>query len=738
MLRLPPERDVSKLTAESLRTIVHELQVHQTELEIQNEELRRTQLELTEARDRYADLYDFAPVGYFTLDPNGLIVEVNLNGAHMVKRERRSLVGKPFVVLVSPQDRDRFYLHLRAVFLTKERQACEIELAAQQGEPIVVRMETLAQGQNGAAALCRAAVSDITQAKRAQAEVLTQERILSSMMEGVCVCDEARRITFVNQAFEHMVGYLSDELLGRDLATLEHCVPEEEGRTLRQEFDQALANGYWRGELLCLRKDGAPFDAMVRVNVLNLSRKKSLVVVWEDITALKQAERALRDSEHRFRIIFESATDLIYIKDRSLRYTHVNPAFARLFDRPVETIVGLTFEKLFGKEGAAYETDVDSRVLQGQTIEEEITRPIDAASRKFHEVKVPLRNELEEIIGLCGIARDITERGERSARPGREPDHSRSKVMQETLRVARRAAQRDSIVLLRGETGCGKDYLARYIHDHSGRAGGPYFSINCGALPPELAESELFGHERGAFTGAHARKRGLLELAEGGTLLLNEIGELPLALQAKLLTFLDTRNFTRVGGEKQISVNARIMAATNRNLEAEVEAGRFRQDLFYRLNVMVIEIPPLRERLEDIPTLVEEITSRLTTELDLAHRPKIGDAMLRSFTQYQWPGNIRELRNAVERAIILGEAPKSDATPPTPGQAEEHYSLTVEFSPGRTLHDLTGEVERALTVEALRRCDGNKKQAARLLGISRDSLYRYLRQFGIESESSTD
>lgn len=170
-----------------------------------------------------------------------------------------------------------------------------------------------------------------------------------------------------------------------------------------------------------------------------------------------------------------------------------------------------------------------------------------------------------------------------------------SPVMQTVLAACREAAGTDSLVLLLGESGSGKDYLARYIHNHSKRAVGPYLSINCAAVPEELAESELFGHEHGAFTGTQGRKRGLLELAENGTLLLNEIGDLSLRLQAKLLTFLDTRKFTRVGGEKEVSVNARIIVATNRDLEKEAATGRFRQDLFYRLNVLSIEVPPLRE-----------------------------------------------------------------------------------------------------------------------------------------------
>ena len=202
--------------------------------------------------------------------------------------------------------------------------------------------------------------------------------------------------------------------------------------------------------------------------------------------------------------------------------------------------------------------------------------------------------------------------------------------MRSTLRSARLAAQTDTIVLLTGESGAGKDHIARYIHDHSKRAHGPFFSINCAAVSPELAESELFGYESGAFTGSKGPKRGLLELAEGGTILLNEIGELSPSLQAKLLTFLDTRQFTRVGGVKLFTVNARLIAATNRNLEKEVKHNRFRQDLFYRLDVFSIEVPPLRQRTEDIPGLVGDMVADLSSKLGLDSVPQIDPKALKA------------------------------------------------------------------------------------------------------------
>ena len=310
--------------------------------------------------------------------------------------------------------------------------------------------------------------------------------------------------------------------------------------------------------------------------------------------------------------------------------------------------------------------------------------------------------------------------------------------MGSALKSARIAAEKESIILLLGESGSGKDYLARYIHDHSNRANGPYFAVNCAAISRELAESELFGHERGAFTGAHGRKRGLLELAEGGTLLLNEIGELTLSLQSKLLTFLDTRSFLRVGGEKSITVNARIIAATNRSLETEVAEGRFLSPLLYRLNVLTITIPPLRDRIEDIPILLEEIMSRLMVELQFTFRPAIDPASVIALAMYHWPGNVRELRNVIERALILSDGKKLNMALPSVDVNHKVWSHVSSFPEHeRTLHDVTDDAIESLVLEALRRCDGNRTFAARTLGIARDSLYRHMKRFGITSENRT-
>ncbi|MCA1960981.1 MAG: sigma 54-interacting transcriptional regulator [Desulfomonile sp.] len=454
----------------------------------------------------------------------------------------------------------------------------------------------------------------------------------------------------------------------------------------------------------------------------------------KEVEERKRAEEALRESEQRFRTIFETATDCIFIKDRFLRYTHVNPAMENLFHRPRSSIVGRTDEELYGKHTARRLAVIDRRVLEGETIEDEHTRPVNGVLTTFLETKMPLVDASGNVTGLCGIARNITDRKRIAPSAVVQTADYPSRTMRAVMDRARLVAAQDTIVLLLGESGSGKDYLANYIHAASDRANGPLFAINCASVAPEIAESELFGHEAGAFTGAQARKRGLLELAEGGTIFLNEIGELSPRLQAKLLAFLDTKTFTRVGGEKTISVNARLIAATNRDLEDEAVKGNFRRDLFYRLNVISIKVPPLRERKEDIPLLVEQITAELQKEIRLVSPPEFSKDVMDALAAYDWPGNVRELRNVLERALIISGGGR--ITPEVLGMkpAGNDWTFVTAFPEGSTLNDATRELKRSMVTEALRRAGGSPSSAARLLGISRNSLNHYISSLRIKRE----
>ncbi len=293
---------------------------------------------------------------------------------------------------------------------------------------------------------------------------------------------------------------------------------------------------------------------------------------------------------------------------------------------------------------------------------------------------------------------------------------SSSAAMQRALDVARAAAQTASTLLILGESGTGKELLARAIHAESPRHAGPFVAVSCAALPDTLLESELFGHEKGAFTGAVARRKGTFEAANGGTLFLDEIGDISPKLQLDLLRVLEDRRFCRVGGTEAVSVDVRIIAATNRDLKQAVDGGHFREDLYYRLHVIPITLPPLRERREDLPVLVEDLLERLSIEMK---RPidgvsRDGMALLMN---YPFPGNIRELRNILERAIVVAAGPIIQA---------EDLSLPAEMPPAR---DTLEAVERQHIARVLERTSGNVSQAARILDIDRVTLYNKMRKY---------
>jgi DNA-binding NtrC family response regulator len=346
----------------------------------------------------------------------------------------------------------------------------------------------------------------------------------------------------------------------------------------------------------------------------------------------------------------------------------------------------------------------------------------------LEELQVAIRNGIE----ASRLRREVTLfRRERAQQFSFEQIVGQSPAMREMLELAHKVAESEvSSVLLQGESGTGKDLVAKAIHYHSSRANSPFIAINCAALPSTLIESELFGYEKGAFTDAKARKEGLFEQAEGGTLFLDEIGELELSLQAKLLRVLEEGSFRRVGGLKDLPLDVRVIAASNRDLRTEGEAGRFRADLFYRLAVIQIDIPPLRERGDDVRMLAEHYLAsfkeRLRKNID-----SISEEALESFRNYDWPGNVRELRNVIERAMILEDGEEISAKylprtlsddrgkhPGTSGDAAlqaNHFRL-----PPRGV--LLEEVEMSLVRQAIERSGGNQTKAAELLGISRDQL----------------
>jgi two-component system, NtrC family, response regulator HydG len=362
------------------------------------------------------------------------------------------------------------------------------------------------------------------------------------------------------------------------------------------------------------------------------------------------------------------------------------------------------------REGAY---DFIQKPFKSALIKRIVERALEAQSLRAENVM--LRKELAEISPDSVRGRPII---------GRSP------AMVETMDVVHQAAPSTATVLLYGESGTGKELLARAIHEQSPRVGGPMVIVNCAALPESILESELFGHEKGAFTGAAQRKEGRIERAEAGTLFLDEVGELSPAVQAKLLRVLQEGEFERVGGNETVRIDFRLVAATNRDLEADVRDGKFREDLFYRLNVIAIKLPPLRERPEDIPLIAEHFV-RLYAKKNNKRIDGMTDDAREALRHYRWPGNVRELENVIERAVVLTRnemiglrdlpAPlqKSEARPDAQVQRQ---GASVVIPIGTKLE----EVERVMIRETLKETEGDKSLAAQLLGIAARTIYRKL------------
>ncbi len=414
-------------------------------------------------------------------------------------------------------------------------------------------------------------------------------------------------------------------------------------------------------------------------------------------------------------------------------------AISKLAETPDVVLTDIRMPKVSGIDvlSATRSRYPDIAVVM-MTAQASLQSAIDAVNQgAFYYVQKPFTND--ELLAILRKAVDfgrVTSENRNLKREIRRRDRSvsskpigRSSNFLEATRVAETVAPTDSTVLVQGDSGTGKEVVARYIHELSERADGSFLSINCGAIPESLLESELFGHMKGSFTGAIRDKPGLFVAAEGGTLFLDEVGEMVPATQVRLLRVLQHREVIPVGATETIKVNVRIIAATNRDLEAEIRRGSFRSDLFYRLNVIAIHLPPLRDRRDDIPLLAENFLARFAKHRGV--KPKrLAEETLEALMGYDWPGNVRELENALERAVamIQGDVIKRDVLPHRVVEPEPTPLVSEKRPPNPALE----VVERAYIEWVLRSEGGNKTRAAEVLGIDPSTLYRKLARF--ESE----
>jgi len=430
--------------------------------------------------------------------------------------------------------------------------------------------------------------------------------------------------------------------------------------------------------------------------------------------------------------VFDQLSDALVLYDPEFRITGVNRSAEKLFGMASEELLGKHCQEIF--QCSSCEPGCGMLVGLSQT-----------PAAPHSTVRLHTANGMERLVvmrttqmhgddgnlsGVVATIKDITE----EAAPQKREVIAESAPMRDVLNFVRRvAASEATTILLEGDNGTGKDLVAKTLHYQSLRQAEPFIAINCAAIPETLLESELFGYEKGAFTDARSQKRGIFELADKGTLFLDEIGEIPLMLQAKLLRVLEDQSFRRLGGLKDINLDLRVVAATNKNLREAVKEGAFRQDLYFRLNVIQILIPPLRDRLEDIVPLTKFFIDHYNRKFK-RNIEGVTEAAAKLLLQHDWPGNVRELRNAIERAMILEESalitspslPIAITRPEGGGLATVPATVDIP-SDGLSLEDN----ERSLLTRALEKTNGNQTQAARLLRITRDTLRYKMKKFNL-------
>jgi sigma-54 dependent transcriptional regulator, acetoin dehydrogenase operon transcriptional activator AcoR len=578
--------------------------------------------------------------------------------------------------------------------------------------------------------------------------LLEGEQLLKLLETAVAQAKEAVLITsaqldppgpeilFVNPAFSEMTGYSQEEILHKTPRILQG--PRSD-RAMLTELREALSRGEpFSGETINYRKDGSEYYVEWDITPIRSSggQISHFLSIQRNVTARRLAENQLRDL---LRQVERSRNDLGSIlnelrigtamTDEEGHVVFLNAAAQQLFARPDVNRVDMPWKELFGLDP---EDTVQLQALIQKPPEERAKIPVrlDRTDGRRVWLEVDVKDDPRDARGKIFFLYDVTEVHDlRRLLDERAQFHDllgKSKAMQLVYQQIRDVARVDSTVLIEGETGTGKELVARAIHSSSHRKDKPFVAVNCAGLTESLLSSQLFGHTRGAFTGAIEDRQGLFEAANGGTLLLDEIGDVPITVQNQLLRVLQEREITRLGESRPRKIDVRVLAATHRNLSEEAAKGTFRSDLFYRIRVARISLPSLRARREDIPLLAASFLAQFSAAsgkrvTDVSH-----DA-LRLLAGYHWPGNVRELRSAIEFAVIRcgGAVIQPDDLPPEILQPADFESVI----PGDPLVD-----EKTRFLQALERSRGNRALAARLLGISRATLYRRLADLKINSE----
>jgi formate hydrogenlyase transcriptional activator len=657
------------------------------------------------------------------------------------------LVGKRLSAMLLPGDPRNVEMtrdYVRSGFRVLDRESHEVDV---HGDRKIFRNSLIGIIENGNLVRTWGIQRDVTEQVRLENARATAEAALRKSEEhfrllveqasdGIFLADSQGRYIDVNTAGAQMLGYSREELL--KLSICDVISPSDVAR-IASELSRFAEGATLRSDWIFRRKDGSFFPGEVCGKQLPDGRLQGIL---RDMSERRRAEQEMRHSEERFRVALKDSPITVFNQDQDLRYTWIyNPQLYWQFDA-----LGKTDEEIVGARKSAKLTSLKRQVLTtGLAVRDEVTVRNAGKGFVFDMTIEPLLDSAGNVVGITGACMDIAKIRELADRLQDSRDRlqqeksyleteirtelgfehiiGESPALREVLKKARIVAPTDSTVLLLGETGTGKELVARSLHSLSTRRDKTFVKLNCAAVPSGLLESELFGHEKGAFTSAVSQKIGRIELADKGTLFLDEIGELPQELQPKLLRVLQDREFERLGGVHTLRVDVRIISATNRDLLQDVLDKKFREDLYYRLNVFPIHLPALRERREDIAILVQHFVEKHARRMG-KHIDIIPDESMRILSNWKWPGNVRELENMIERMIIL-----------TTGNVLAAPPAGLEAMADCPTDDLS-EMEREHIIHVLRETNGvlsGAEGAAVRLGLKRTTLQSMLKRFGIEA-----
>ncbi len=709
-------------------------------------ERKRAEAELRAERDLSESMFRTAQVIMLMLDVDGRIVTFNPYMAELCGYRPEEARGRDWFETFLPEDcRDRVRQTFATVIEKHETRGGQNPIITRDGRQRLFEWSSRTlRDHSGRTAGVLAVGQDITERHRAEEEVRSLARIPEESPNPVLRVSREGRVLYANSASAPL---LAGVLAGEEAASgfLPALVAEalDEGANKAAEVDAA-------GRVFEVLIAPAPDAGHVNVYGRDITDRRRLQTEQREYARRLEAEvaertREIRISEERYRALFENVDHAIVTTDLDGALLSANPAARQLFAweqgvRPGGGIAGLFAEP----EPGGRRDEVLERARSGAALSHEcVGRSSDGREMPLHLSISPLRGADGRPSALIWVITDLSERERLTEEVQRAQEYAgivlrRSGPGSELIgegpahrRIAgfiRSAAEASAPVLVLGESGVGKEVVARAVHLNSPRAEGPFVVVDCAALTGSLLESELFGHEKGAFTGAAEAKAGLVEIADGGTLFVDEIGEMPLELQSTLLRVLERGEFRRVGSVRERRADLRVVAATNRDLAAEVKAGRFRADLYFRLNVLSFTVPPLRERLEDVPALAAHFLKHSRVTAPAAKRLR-ADA-LRCLKAYDWPGNIRELANVVERAVIISG--RTEAI--TPEHLPPELRRPVVRSAARDGAASMAEAERSAIAAALESSGGNKSRAAGILGITRATLRAKMVKYGLASD----